>query len=144
MKKNVMEFLNRGLKVSGFGPVVLAIIYFLLKQHGVVQTLTVNEVCIGIISLFILAFIAGGMSSIYREEKLPLMAAILIHGTVLYIGYLATYLVNGWLVFSVAPMLIFTAIFVLGYFVIWIIIYSAIRKNTKKLNETLKEKQNLR
>ena len=69
------------------------------------------------------------------------MAAVSIHGCVLYISYLVTYLLNGWLDWGVTPLLVFTGIFVLGYLIIWAIIYSIIRKNTNKINEVLKKKQ---
>ncbi|MBO5401655.1 MAG: DUF3021 family protein, partial [Clostridia bacterium] len=52
-----------------------------------------------------------------------------------------TYLLNDWLDFGVTPIIVFTAIFVVGYIVIWAIIYSIIRRNTAKLNEILKKKQ---
>jgi len=141
MKKNILEFLRRGFVACGFGPIVLAILYLILQQQGVLQTLTVNEVCLGIVSLSALAFIAGGMNVVYQIERLPLMVVILIHGGVLYISYLGTYLVNGWLEWGVTPILVFSAIFVLGYLVIWVIIYSIIRKRTERLNEMLKKKQ---
>ena len=69
-----------------------------------------------------LAFIAGGMNVLYRAEKLPLMAAVFIHGTVLYISYLITYLLNDWLDFGALPIIVFSAVFVVGYIVIWAII----------------------
>ena len=141
MKKNVLEFLRRGLIAAGIGPIVLAIVYLILQQTAAVETLSVNQVCIGIFSITALAFIAGGMNAIYQIERLPLMVAILIHGGVLYIGYLGTYLLNDWLDFGVIPIIVFTAIFIVGYFVIWAIIYSIIRKNTAELNEMLKKKQ---
>ncbi|MBR2411221.1 MAG: DUF3021 domain-containing protein [Clostridia bacterium] len=141
MKKFVLEFLRRGSIAAGVGPIVLAIVYLILQQSADVSTLTVHEVCIGILSLTALAFIAGGMNSIYQVERLPLMTAILIHGGVLYFGYLGTYLLNDWLDFGVIPIIVFTAVFVVGYIVIWAIIYSIIRRNTAKLNEMLKKKQ---
>ena len=141
MKKFVLEFLRRGFIATGVGPIVLAIVYLILQQSADVSTLTVHEVCIGILSLTALAFIAGGMNFIYQVERLPLMMAILIHGGVLYIGYLGTYLLNDWLDFGVIPIIVFTAVFVVGYIVIWAIIYSIIRRNTAKLNEMLKKKQ---
>ena len=110
------------------------------KQAGV-ETLTVNQLCIGIFSLSALAFIAGGMNVIYQMERIPLMVAILIHGVVLYIGYLGTYLLNDWLDWSLIPILVFTGIFIVGYLAIWAIIYSIIKRNTAKINEKLKEKQ---
>ena len=141
MKRYIGNFVQRGLTACGFGPLVLAIIYLILQNQGIVQTLTVNEVCIGILSLSGLAFLAGGMNSIYQIEQLPLMVAILIHGGVLYIGYLGTYLLNGWLELGITPVLVFTGIFVAGYLVIWAIIYSIIKKNTDRINEVLKKQQ---
>jgi hypothetical protein len=141
MKKFVLDFVRRGLIATGLGPIVLAIVYLILKQSAAIDTLTVNQVCIGIFSLSALAFIAGGMNAIYQVERMPLMTAILIHGGTLYIGYLGTYLLNDWLDFGVIPIIVFTAIFVVGYIVIWAIIYSIIRRNTAKLNEMLKKKQ---
>ena len=143
MKKIVLDFLHRGLVACGFGPMVLAVFYLILKHTAAVETLTVNEVCIGIISLSALAFVAGGMNAIYQMERLPLMVAILIHGGVLYVSYLATYLLNNWLEWGVTPILVFSAVFVFGYLVIWAVIYSAIKKNTDRLNEMLKKKQGI-
>ena len=141
MKKILLEFLRRGLAACGLGPIVLAIFYLILQHQGTVQNLTVNQVCIGIFSLSALAFIAGGMNVVYQIERLPLMAAIAIHGSVLYISYLITYLVNNWLEWGMMPILVFSGIFVLGYLVIWAIIYSIIKRKTDDLNKILKEKQ---
>ena len=141
MKKVIFEFLRRGFAACGLGPIVLAVFYLVLQQTGAAEMLTVNEVCLGIFSLTALAFIAGGMNAIYQIERLPLMVAILIHGCVLYVSYLGTFLLNGWLELGVLPFVIFTVVFVLGYFVIWAVIYSVIRKKTAKLNAMLKEKQ---
>ena len=141
MKKFVLEFFRRGFVACGFGPMVLAVLYLILQHQGTVQTLTVNQVCLGIFSLSALAFIAGGMNVIYQLEQLPLMVAILIHGGVLYLSYLVTYLLNGWLEQGITPILVFSGIFALSYFIIWAIIYSIIKRNTEKLNEKLKKKQ---
>ena len=141
MKKYVLEFLRRGLVACGFGPIILAIIYLILQQQNLLDTLTVNQVCLGIFSLTALAFIAGGMNTIYQIEKLPLMIAIFIHGSVLYLSYLATYLLNGWLGLGTAPILVFSGIFVFGYVIIRIIIYSVIKRNTDQMNELLKQQQ---
>lgn len=143
MKRIILEFSRRGLIAAGLGPIVLAVIYLVLQQQGAVEFLTVNEVCLGIFSLSTLAFIAGGMNVIYQIEQLPLMVAILIHGGVLYISYLGTYLLNSWLEWGVTPILVFTTIFVFGYFVIWAIIYSITKRRTEKLNELLKKKVRL-
>ena len=141
MKKIALEFLRRGSIASGIGPIVLAIVYLVLEKTAGIQALTVSEVVIGIFSLTALAFIAGGMNAIYQIERLPLMTAILIHGVVLYLSYLVTYLVNDWLDFGVIPVVAFSLIFVVGYIVIWAIVYFIIRKNTQEINEMLKKKQ---
>ena len=141
MKKHLSEFVRRGLTACGIGPIVLAILYLILQQQGLVGTLTVNEVCLGILSLSALAFIAGGMNFIYQIEQLPLLLAILIHGIVLYISYLITYLVNNWLDWEAVSILAFSVIFVLGYFAIWAVIYSIIKRNTDQVNKMLIKKQ---
>ena len=144
MKKLILEFLRRGIVACGIGPLVLAVLYLIVQHHTGLETLTVNQVCLGIISLSALAFVAGGMNFIYQIERLPLMVAILIHGIVLYSSYLITYLINGWLEQGIIPILAFTGIFVFGYLVIWAIIYCITRRNTARLNEILKEKQKSR
>lgn len=141
MKKTAKDFLRRGVAACGLGPVVLAVLYLILQHSGALEILTVNEVCVGIFSLSALAFLAGGMNVIYQIERLPLMVAILIHGGVLYASYLATYLVNDWLEWGIAPVLVFTGIFVIGYLLIWAVIYSVTKRNTDGLNEKLKQNQ---
>ena len=141
MKKFILEFLRRGLVACGIGPIVLVIVYLTLQQTAGVEMLSVNQVCIGIVSVTALAFIAGGLNALYQLERLPLMVAILIHGTVLYISYLITYLLNDWLDLGVVPIIVFSAVFVVGYVLIWAIIYSITKRNTAKLNRMLKQKQ---
>ena len=139
MKHHILDFIRRGMAACGIGPIVLAVVYLILQRNGQAQMLTVNQVCLGIFSLTALAFIAGGMNCIYQIERLPLMVAILIHGCVLYISYLITYLINGWLERDTTPILAFSAVFVLGYLVIWVVIYSGIKKKTDTINEMLKK-----
>ena len=141
MKKIVMEFVRRGLSACALGPLVLAVLYWILDAQGILQPLTARVVCVGIFSLTALAFIAGGMNVLYQIERLPLMVAILIHGSVLYAAYLATYLINGWLEGGIVPLLVFSGIFVVGYIVIWAVIYAIVRKRTQRVNEMLKTKQ---
>ena len=141
MKKIILAFIRRGMIACGFGPRVLAIFYLILQHQAAIETLTINQVCLGIFSLSALAFIAGGMNVVYQIERLPLMVAILIHGSVLYVSYLGTYLLNDWLEWGVIPILVFSGIFILGYLAIWAIIYSIIKKRTERLNVILKKKQ---
>ena len=137
MKKIILEFFRRGLMTFGFGPLVLAVLYPILQAQGLVGEITVKQMSIGIFSLSALAFVAGGMNVIYQIERLPLMVAILIHGGTLYVSYLLTYLINDWLKRGMIPILVFSGIFVVGYFAIWAVIYSVIRVRTARLNEML-------
>ena len=140
MKKFWKEFFLRGLVCAGGGPVVLAIIYGILGATGAAESFTPKEVSIGILSITVLAFIAAGMTAIYQMEQLPLPTMILLHGGVLYIAYILTYLLNGWLLNQLKPILIFTGIFIAGYAIVWLIIYCVERSKAEKINKKLKEK----
>ena len=138
MKKFWKEFLFRGLICASGGPLVLAILYGILGATGAVEAFSPREVCTGILTITLLAFIAAGMPAVYQMAQLPLPTMILLHGGGLYIAYILTYLINGWLQNSLVPILMFTGIFVAGYAVIWLIIYCVERRKTAKLNKLLK------
>ena len=138
MKKFLKEFLLRGLICASGGPIVLAIIYGILGATGTVGAFTPQEVCTGILTITLLAFIAAGMTAVYQMEQLPLPTMILLHGGALYIAYILTYLINGWLRNQLIPILVFTSIFIVGYAVIWVIIYSVEKAKAAKLNKLLK------
>lgn len=140
MKKFWKEFLFRGLICASGGPIVLAIIYGILGATGAVEALSPREVCLGVVTITLLAFTAAGMTAIYQMEQLPLPIMILLHGGALYIAYILTYLINSWLHNSLVPILVFTGIFVSGYALIWLIIYYVTKANTEALNRKLKEK----
>ena len=141
MKKFWKQFFMRGIVAGGGGPVVLAIIFLCLGLSGVVQTLDVFQVVLGIVSSFVMAFVAAGISAVYQIEKLPLVWATLIQGGVLYIDYLGIYLLNGWIADGIVPFLVFTAIFVIGFAIIWLVVYLSIKYNANKLNQKLNTKQ---
>lgn len=138
MKKFGKEFLLRGLLAASGGPIVLAIVYGILGGTGTVSHFSPNEVCMGILTVTLLAFIVAGMTAIYQLEQLPLICAILIHGAGLYIAYILIYLLNGWLQQQLIPIIIFTAIFIAGYALIWLIIYSVTKTKTERINKKLK------
>lgn len=137
MKKFWTAFFKRGLMICGLGPVVLAIIYGILGAAGVIETLTPAQVSKGILTITLMAFIAAGVTAVYQIDRLPIAAALLIHGFALYLDYLMIYLVNGWIAEGITPLLIFTAIFAVGYGLIWLIIYTVTKKTTRKLNRHL-------
>ena len=133
-----MRFLQRGLTFSVFGPVIIAVVYAILGACGVIQALTPGEVCLGILSSALMAFIAAGMTIIYEAEHLPLFSAVLIHGIALYLDYILIYLINGWLQSQLLPILIFTGIFIVGYALVWAIIYFTTKNTAASLNRKLK------
>ncbi len=139
MKKFLKEFLLRGLLCASGGPIVLAIIYGILGATGQVQALSPREVCLGILTIALMAFIVAGMTAIYQMEQLPLPIMILLHGGALYVVYILTYLINGWMQDSPVSILVFTGIFIAGYALIWLIIYLLEKAKAEKLNKLLKE-----
>lgn len=137
MKKFWKEFLFRGLIAASGGPIVLAIIYGILGATGTVDYFSPGEVCMGILTVTLLAFIVAGMTAIYQLEQLPLISAILVHGGALYAAYILIYLLNGWLKHQFVPIAVFTSVFIAGYGLIWLIIYYTTKAKTAKLNQQL-------
>lgn len=138
MKKYAIEFCKRGLTAAWGGPAILAVVYFALGEAGVIQTLAPAEVFKGILTVSLMAFVAGGLSVVYHIDRLPLTGAILIHSVALYLDYILIYLWNGWLGKGWTPILVFTAIFAVGYAFIWLMIYLSTRSNIEKLNRQLR------
>ena len=138
MKKFALEFLKRGLLAASGGPVVLAIVYGILGATGAVTSFTPHEVCMGILTVTLMAFISAGVGIVYQIEQLPLLSATFIHAAALYLDYLLVYLLNNWVPRSAAGIGIFTAIYAAGYAVIWLIIMCSIKKNTERINRKLR------
>ena len=137
MKKFLSDFFLRGLLAAAGGPVVLAIVYGILGATGEVSSLSPGEVCMGILTVTLLALFVGGMSAIYRVERLPLANAIMIHGAALYVAYIMIYLINGWLKQQLIPIVTFTIVFIVGYAIIWLCIYLHTKARTQKINRML-------
>lgn len=138
MKAFLKEFLKRGFISAWGGPFVLAIIYFIVGKLENVQSIPIDEVSLGILSITFMAFTAGGITAIYQNDFLPIASSILIHAAVLYFDYLIMYLLNDWLPRS--EIGIFTAIFVAGFAIIWVIIYFCSKRKIDSLNKLCKEK----
>ena len=139
MKKNVIEFFKRGMCFMGFGPIILVIIWGILGVCNVIESLSVSTVVFGILTVSFMAFVAAGVTVVYQIERLPLLYATLIHGIVLYLDYAIIYLLNGWIKDGATPFVIFTIIFVIGYGLIWGIVYLFIRKDVEKMNRKVKK-----
>ena len=138
IKNNYKQFLFRGRLVMGGGPIVLAIVYAILQLCGVNVMLNGLQIGLGIITITILAFIAGGITVVYQIEEIPINYAITAHGVILYIVYAVVYLLNGWLEDGIVPFVVFTAVFILGYLIIWGIIYLITKNSTDKINQKFK------
>lgn len=141
MKKYVMDFLKRGLMAASGGPVILAIIYGILGTSGAVSSLTPGEVCMGVLTVTLMAFLAAGVSVVYSIERLPLLPATLIHAAALYADYLLIYLLNAWIPRDLRGIGIFTGIYVTGYAVIWLCIILSIKAKTDRINRKLRREQ---
>jgi len=135
MNKHMKDFCRRGLIAAWGGPVIMAIVWLCLKAAGVVETLTVDQAVLGIISTTGMAFIAAGISIVYQVETLPKSMAALIQMAVLYIDYMGIYLLNGWL--PVERIGAFTLIFIGAFAVIWLIIYLSIRMKVNRINQKM-------
>lgn len=132
MKSFIREFIKRGFVSAWGGPAILAFIYFIIEKNGTAESISLSEASISIFSMTVMAFIAGGITAIYQNEKLPVATSALIHAAVLYIDYLIMYLMNGWLPKN--KIGIFTLIFAAGFIFIWIIIYFFIKSKTDDIN----------
>lgn len=133
MKKHLPQFFLRGLCAMGFGPIVLAIIYGTLHATGIDAAITPTE----ILSISLMAFIAGGVTTVYQIESLPLLSAILIHGGTLYLDYLIMYLLNDWIARDLSVLLTFTVIFIVGYALIWLFIFLYNRRKAAQISKKL-------
>ena len=138
MNKYLKEFFHRGLIFGGFGPVVLAIIYFILSKTVENFALGGSEILLSTISIYILAFVQSGATVFNQIEDWPIMKSLLFHFGSLYIVYVLCYFINSWIPFNPMVIVIFTAIFILVYFTVWITVVLSIKAFTKKANQKLK------
>lgn len=137
MNKYLKEFLHRGLIFGGFGPIVLGIIFFILSKTIDGFSLDGSEVLLGIISTYLLAFVQAGVSVFNQIEHWSVPKSLLCHFGSLYAVYVFFYVVNSWIPFEWGVIGIFTAIFVVTYFIIWFTVYFIVKSTKKKLNSAL-------
>lgn len=138
MNSYVKEFLKRGMTFAGFGPVILGIIYWILSATIEGFSLGGGEVCLAIVSIYLLAFLQAGASVFNQIEHWPLGKSLFFHFATLYVAYVGCYLLNTWIPFDPRVLLIFTAVFAVVYFVVWFTVYLCIKAMEKKLNKKLK------
>lgn len=139
MNKYVKEFLMRGMMFSGFGPIIYAIIIMILSYTLPDFSITAMEVFKAVLSTYLLAFVHAGASVFNQIESWSVLKSLLCHLSTLYVAYTICYLANAWLTYSWAVIGIYTAIFIVGYALIWTIVYCCVRVSAKRLNVKIKK-----
>lgn len=134
----VRDFFFRGLMFGGFGPIIAGIVYLILHLTLKDLTLTGLQVFTVIVSTYLLAFVHAGASVFNQIESWPLTKSTLCHFGLLYVAYVLCYVINSWIPFEPLVLGIFTAIFAVGYAVIWLAVYVSIRVTVKRLNRSLR------
>lgn len=137
MNRYVKEFLHRGLMFGGFGPVILAVIYFIVSKTTSGFSLGAGEVLVGTISVYLLAFVQAGTSVFNQIEAWSIPKSLLCHFSTLFVAYSLCYILNSWIPFEPMVLIIFALIFVAVYFIIWFTVYFIVKATTKKLNARL-------
>lgn len=138
MNKYVKEFLHRGLMFGGFGPIIFGIIIFIVSKTTENFILEAGEVFIGIVSIYLLAFVHAGASVFNQIEHWSIGKSLLCHLSTLYVAYSLCYVINTWIPFEPKMLLLFTAIFMIIYFVVWGVVYFTIKATSKNFNAKLK------
>ncbi|MBR2013053.1 MAG: DUF3021 domain-containing protein [Clostridia bacterium] len=132
------EFLHRGLMFGGFGPIILGIIYWILSVAVEGFSLSGGEVCLGIVSIYLLAFVQAGASVFNQIEEWGIGKSLLVHFLTLFAAYSGCYLLNTWIPFEPMVLLIFAGVFIAIYFAVWLTVYCIVRATRNKLNHQLK------
>lgn len=139
MNGYVKQYFHRGTIFGGFGPIIAGIVYLALSHTVTDFSLTGAQVFVAILSTYLLAFVQAGSSVFHQIEHWPLAKSLFFHFTSLYLAYVLCYVVNNWIPFEPLVLLIFTAIFVGGYFAVWLTVYCIVRKTERRLNINLQK-----
>ena len=134
MNKYVKEFLHRGLIFGGFGPIVAGIVFWILDLCGVAVAFSGVDAMLAIVSTYLLAFLHAGASVFNQIEHWPIAKSLACHFFTLYVAYSLTYVLNSWIPFEPAVLLVFSGLFVALYAIIWLSVFFAVRSTTRRLN----------
>ena len=137
MNNYLKSFLQRGVAFGGIGPIIVGIIFAILEFTVPDFSLGGVEVLLAIVSTYLLAFVQAGASVFNQIEHWPLAKSLLCHFGLIYLAYLGCYVVNSWIPFEPMVIVIFSAIFAVSYFAIWLTVYFAVKATQKKLNEKI-------
>lgn len=123
---------------GGFGPIIVGIVYATLDATLTNFSLGGKEILLAIVSTYFLAFLQAGASVFNQIEHWSTAKSLLVHFLTLYVAYVGCYLANTWIPFEPMVIVIFSAIFLVGYFVIWLSVYFAVKATEKRLNAKIK------
>lgn len=137
MKDFIKNFIKSGMKAAGFGPLILVIFYYIYSFTINFHTISIQNVNKNILSSLLLAFIAGGISAVFKVERISLGLATMIDAIVIYVDYLLFYVFNNWIELQILSFLVFTALYISGYLIIWLCIYHQVKVQVKQLNHKL-------
>lgn len=137
MNKYLKSYLQRGIAFGGFGPIIMAIVLLIIELSGVNITMNAFDVFIAVISTYVLAFVQAGASVFNQIEHWSIPKSIFFHFLSIYLAYSGCYLINSWIPFDINVILIFTAIFVVSYLIIWLTVYCITKNLGKKLTQKL-------
>lgn len=138
MNRYLKDFLHRGLIFGGFGPIVVAIVFMCISLADRGFSLTASQILLATVSSYLLAFIQAGVTVFNQIEHWSTVKSLLCHFVTLYAAYSVCYVVNSWIPFEPMVLVIFSAVFVVLFFVIWTIVYLSVRATSKRLNSQLK------
>lgn len=139
MKKYLKEFLRRGLIFGGFGPIVVGIVFAILGWALEDFHIEGWQILLAIVSTYLLAFVHAGASVFNQIEHWSIGKSLAFHFISIYLAYSITYVVNSWIPFEPMVLVIFTAVFVVTYAIIWLSVFLAVRATEKKLNKSLRK-----
>ncbi len=137
MNKYLKTFLHRGLIFGGFGPVITAIIFYVLSFTLPDFSLGGKQILIATLSTYLLAFVHAGASIFNQIEHWPIAKSLGCHFGALYVAYSLCYIINTWIPFEPLALAIFTGVFAAIYAVVWVTVYVCIRITRNRLNAKL-------
>lgn len=139
MNKYFKDFMLRGLMFGGFGPIVMSVVMLIISYTQPQFSLSGVEILTATLSTYVLAFVQAGASVFNQIDSWSLPKSMLCHFSLLYAAYSGCYILNSWIPFKAQVLAIFTAIFVITYFVIWAIVYICVKQASKRFNNKLAE-----
>ena len=138
MKNYVKCFLRRGLIFGGFGPIICGIVFFVIELCGTTLGLSGSEILLAILSTYLIAFVQAGASIFNQIDSWPVAKSLGCHLGSIYLVYTLAYLVNAWIPFDPAVILVFTGIFLAVYFAVWLTVFAIVKATSRKMSSKIK------